>query len=60
MLENLSFEAEATTHIVAVMRQLQLSPRRWMSSVEQPDAVVAAGKSLSSLMTPAVHDCCSR
>ena len=58
MLENLSFEAEATTHIVAVMRQLQLSPRR--SSVEQPDAVAAAGKSLSSLMTPAVHDCCSR
>ena len=59
MLENLSFEAEATTHIVAVMRQLQLSPRR--SSVEQPDAAAAAaGKSLSSLMTPAVHDCCSR
>ena len=58
MLENLSFEAEATTHIVAVMRQLQLSQRR-RSSAEQPDAA-AAVKSLSSLMTPAVHDCCSR
>lgn len=44
-----------TTHIVAVMKQFQLSPRR-MSSAEQPDA--AAVK--LSLMTPAVHDYCSR